>query len=94
MCSEGLPTNNYFDLCAYYLLEFETVMKERNIKDKPLKELVEESLKKEKKPTNNNNTKTSNDKYTKLKENYAEDPLEKNLKTTNANNVIPKTKVY
>jgi DNA-binding protein H-NS len=34
--------NNYFDLCAVYLLEFETIMKERDISSKPLKKLIEE----------------------------------------------------
>ena len=78
-------------------------MKERDIRDKSLKELIEESERKEKE-TGKINKKKDNDEnlhnndinknsYKKLKDNFISESLENNLKVTNADIVIPKTKV-
>lgn len=99
LCSDGFPTNNYFDLCAYYLLEFETIVKERDIKDTPLKELVAESLEKKKTAKEpkvskkGNKNENPNDGYNKLKTSFINEPMEKNMKIANAKVIIPKEKV-
>lgn len=41
LCGEGLPMSNYFDSCSYYILEYEQLMKESTIRNKPLNELIE-----------------------------------------------------
>lgn len=46
LCSEGLPEQNYFNLCAAYLTEFENKLKSKNIKSKTLKELIQDDQKK------------------------------------------------
>jgi hypothetical protein len=45
LCADGLPTVNYFELCAFYLLEYEKLMKDNNIRTKSLKELVNTAAK-------------------------------------------------
>jgi hypothetical protein len=41
LCLDGLPTQNYYELCAVYLLEYDKKINEKNIRTKALKELVE-----------------------------------------------------
>jgi hypothetical protein len=41
LCSDGLPTQNYFELCANYLLEYENLLKENKLRNRKLKDLVE-----------------------------------------------------
>jgi hypothetical protein len=38
-----LPTSNYFDLCAYYLLEYEKTFKNNQLNDKTIKQLMDDS---------------------------------------------------
>ena len=81
-------------------------MKERDTRDKSLKQLIEESQIKDKEKEkaklnkkketeenlHNNNDKNKNN-YKKLKENFISESIESNLKVANAEKVIPKTKV-
>ena len=30
LCSEGLPTSNFFELCSEYILEYETIHNEKS----------------------------------------------------------------
>jgi hypothetical protein len=40
LCNDGLPSTNYFELCALYLLEYEKLLKENNIRNKSIKQLI------------------------------------------------------
>lgn len=42
---EGLPSTDYFNLCAKYLIEFEDKLKNKNYKNKSLKELINDDKK-------------------------------------------------
>jgi len=109
LCSDGFPTNNYFDLCAYYLLEYETIIKNKEIRDKPLKDLVEESNFKEKEIEEKQNA--SNKRYNiktelenkknsfviELKNNVHTDELDKaskNLKDATTKNRVNKLLIF
>jgi hypothetical protein len=80
-----MPLNNsIFDLCAYYLLQYETAKKEKEIKSKTLKTLVEENLN-----GGNNNPNNENNKEV-LGINIG---IEKALKELNSQSYIPKNKI-
>jgi hypothetical protein len=83
LCHDGLPTNNYFDLCSVYLLEFENMMKDNEIKNKPLKQLVFETQ--EKQTTLNTGKPRKSPSINK--------PIENSLSKIAPINIIPKTKV-
>jgi hypothetical protein len=84
ICIDNPPiNNNIFDLCAYYLLQYETTKKENEIIKKSLKALVEENQ-------NGGNSNSNNDIKDGLNINSG---IEKALKELNAENYIPKNKI-
>ena len=80
-----MPLNNsVFDMCAYYLLQYETAKKEKEIKSKTLKTLVEKNL-------NGGNINFNNEN---IKEAIGINiVIEKALKELNSENYIPKNKI-
>jgi len=40
---DGLPSQNYYELCAVYLLEYEKIMKDNKTRHKELKDVVKKS---------------------------------------------------
>ncbi len=101
LLTDGFPQNNYFELCAYYLLDFETIMKNNTIRDKPLKDLIEESLVKESKDVNkiiinnpnNNPNNNANNNVKSNNPNNPNEPMENKIKSVNASTVVPKARV-
>lgn len=88
-------------MCAVYLLEFETIMKERDISSTPLKKLIEEQqakISEQNKIKKNISTENSLNKKVKSKElgaSVVNRAVEKNVKniSNRLNNAIPQNKV-
>jgi uncharacterized membrane-anchored protein YhcB (DUF1043 family) len=40
LCNDGLPSTGYFELCALYLLEYEKLLKDNNVRNKTIKQLI------------------------------------------------------
>lgn len=43
LCVDGLPSKNYYELCAVYLLEYEKIVKDKKTRNSELKDLVRKS---------------------------------------------------
>ena len=95
LCGDGLPTTNYFSLCSVYLLEYEKILKESEIRNKPLRDLVMESHLKNEKKLEDSFKKIEKVSSSLQENNYISptETMEKSLEKVNAEIVIPKNKV-
>ena len=87
LCAETVTNNNIFDNCAYYLLQYETMMKEYDIKNKSLKKLVEES---QIRTTQNGKNILKTKQNEEININSG---IEKALKKLSRENYLPKNKI-